>query len=113
MKWVGLVIGLILIFSATPGFAADIDGRIWLAGSGATPISATITASCKGVSINSTVNNHGLYRISGLPLKGNCTIIVNYNKMTSIPITVYTSGIRNTANLELKIYHKQLLIIRK
>lgn len=113
MKWVGLAIGLFIFFSATPGLGADIDGRIWLAGSGATPINATVTASSKEVSQSGAVNKLGLYRISGLPMKSSCTVIVNYNNMTSIPITVYTNSIRNTANLEIKIYHNQLLIIRK
>lgn len=114
MKLLALIVGLVLIIIPSPVLCADIEGRIWIAPSGETPLSATISTSCeKGGGGHAFVGRHGLYRISGLPANRNCGLTVHYQNMNSNPINVYTGNVRNSANLEVRIHSGQLLLIRR
>jgi hypothetical protein len=114
MKLPMLIVTFILIFVASPVLSADIEGRIWLASSGSTPAQAVIIVTCMdGEKKMASVDRYGLYRVSGLPGKRNCAVKVTYQKMDSNQISVYTGNMRNSANLEIKIYNQRLLLIRR
>ncbi|SHJ04863.1 Carboxypeptidase regulatory-like domain-containing protein [Malonomonas rubra DSM 5091] len=100
----------LLLFLACPVSAAEIYGQL-RDSHGKVPAGAQVTASCGGEQI--TVDSYGRYRITDLPLRTNCELIISYQKLSATPVRIYTSKNRNSANITLKRAGSRLLAIRR
>jgi hypothetical protein len=102
------LVAAMLLFSV-PLFAAEIYGQLMDAAQKA-PLGAVVVSDCGG---KSEIDRYGRYRLTGLPQRTNCALTINYRKLQSNPVKIYTSKNRNSANFMLKISSGRLLLIRR
>jgi hypothetical protein len=110
MTRIAILSGCLLLFFTCPVSAAEIYGQL-RDSDGKVPSGAQITASCGGEQV--TVDSYGRYRITDLPLRTNCELIISYQKLSANPVRIYTSKNRNSANITLKGAGGRLLAIRR
>ena len=98
-----------LMLLAGPVLAAEIYGQIW-GKAKQPPAGAVVTSNCGG---ETTVDQYGRYRLTGLPQRATCTLIIHYRKRQSNPANIYTANNPNSANFMLKNSSGRLLLIRR
>lgn len=109
-----MLLRVVLLFSglllfAGSACAAEIYGQLWGAAK-QVPAGAIVSSSCGG---EAGADRYGRYRLTGLPLRATCALTINYNKLDSNPVNIYTAANRNNANFMLKISGDRLLLIRR
>ena len=114
MKVRALLAVSIVILLPSVSVAQDIYGRVWLAGKGKSAVNAKVIVACAGNSPPPVrTDRNGVYRLRGLRAQGQCTITVQYGGKDSNAVTVFVSGARTRANLELRELKGRWAVIRK
>ena len=81
--------------------AATISGKVRTV-NGAPAVSAAISFSCPGKSFNGRTDNHGRYRVKGLPNVKWCQMRVNYGGKQSEPLRINSGSGSKDINVRLK-----------
>ena len=92
-----LLFTILAFAAASPAFAAELSGKVWIAGSEAVAVGAEVSV---GPEKTALVDKNGHYRIKAAPSGWLVMRITTKDKQTSTPLKVKVSGITR-ANIEL------------